>query len=118
MTLADLGMGPTAGNDTCPPEAHLPRWLSTGDLTFMAAATNAVTAANNVNTQLNSVALELQSSVDNVRTIIDDATLVARTDSHLDVAQVSKPCASSLVLDCYTRSWIPAYIKSLEAGLS
>lgn len=65
------------------------RWMSPGDMSFMAAATNAVCAANVVDAQLATVAVELEGSVDKVRAAIDDATAIARQDSHVDVGQVS-----------------------------
>ena len=72
------------------PEARrpLPRWLSTGDMSFMAATTNAVTTAANVNHQLNTAVLELQHSVDTVQAVIDDASAAALTDKKIDVATV------------------------------
>lgn len=75
-------------------------------MSFMAAATNAVTTANNVTNQLNTAVIELQASVDNVRTVIDDASLVAQSDTKLDMTTVSGVCIAfqpdmqHLPLDC------------------
>ena len=90
MTLAELGADSSPAGSSCEStDPHMPRWLSPGDMSFMAAATNAVSAANNVNSQLNSITVELQGSVDNMHAAIQDARGVALIDSKVDVAQVS-----------------------------
>ncbi|KAK9797086.1 hypothetical protein WJX73_006883 [Symbiochloris irregularis] len=96
---ADAGDGALSSSSPTPhgasaADTHLPRWMSTGDMSFMAAATNAACAANNVNTQLATVAVELEGSVDKARTAIEDATAIARLDSQVDIGQLSTSMAT------------------------
>ena len=70
---------------------HLPSGLFTADISFTAAATNAVSAAVNVNNQVENMLVPLRQAAADMRSIISQITdLAASIDKYESAAQVER----------------------------